>query len=302
MGALRSDELEVQRAVRILADLEATKLDALSLGRPRSAQHAASLARVIGKLSPMVSDLLEVEFAEHLNSQPGWPAGHRWVSQDPGFPDLVLRCEEPDHEHAGIEIKTWFALGTEVTGRFRQSQSSLVTSETRLMVVAWLPEFILHGRPLTLGVWVDKALNVARVRDSKYHRPPQYLVLEPETVSTRVGHAQNHSVGYFFRGSPEEFEKAKADIDSSVGALTFTSSKYQNRLRELVKKHPYALDTNFAKFDRLEHESLREFKRHMLSKILHGRSVEEWREGVLAGADGILDDITRLGGAATLPR
>lgn len=285
---------KVLRAVDLLAGLSKGKLDALSLGRPKTIDHAAALGRIIGKLSPLVSDLLENEFAAHLNSAGAWPPGSRWIKQDPGFPGLALCGGET--VHAGIEIKTWFPFATEVTGRFREGQTRLATSETRLMVVVWLPEFLLHGGPVALGVWADKAINVARVRDSRYHRPPQYVVVEPEAGPARTRNLQQaRSAGYFFRGSQTEFAKAKAEIESWSAKLAFTSPEYQGKLRELVRTHPYALDTNFAKIDRIEHKSLQDFKEDVLTMTLHGRTVGEWSDGIAAEAADVLEKITLLG-------
>lgn len=283
----------VLRAIELLSDLQGKKLEAVCLGPPKSIDHAAMLGRIIGKLSPLVSDLLEYEFAAHLNAASVCPPGTRWVKQDPGFPDLALDTGEA--RRAGIEIKTWFPLGTEVTGRFRESQTSLAASETLLMVVAWVPEFLLHGRPLTLRIWVDEAINVARVRDSKYHRPPQYIVIEPESASQRENtHHQSHAAGYFFRGSQAELADAKAEIESWGSSLDFSSAAYQANLWELTRKHPYVLDTNFAKFDRIEHKPLQDFKAEVLAMPLHGRTIGEWRDGIWAEAEDVLEEITHL--------
>jgi len=76
----------------------------------------------------------------------------------------------------GIEIKTWFPLATEITARFRESQSNLTANNIKLALVCWLPEFILFGQPKIIGVWTDDALSVAKSRDAHYHSPPDYLV------------------------------------------------------------------------------------------------------------------------------
>jgi hypothetical protein len=86
------------------------------------------------------------------------------------------------HPVPGFEIKTWFPLATEITGRFKDSQNRFVDNNVNVCLPAWLPEHLIYGKPRILDVVVVSAASVAKARDSHYHDPPGYLVVEPEIL------------------------------------------------------------------------------------------------------------------------
>lgn len=132
-------------ATTILNNLQGHTLDVLAIGKPPDAQYAANLARVLSKLSPLVGNMLEFAVVSSLNQYPNWPRNGHWVRQDPGFPDTLFLSDI--HPAPGIEIKAWFPLATEITGRFRESVTHFAANQTHVAVIAWLPEYIIYGQP-----------------------------------------------------------------------------------------------------------------------------------------------------------
>ena len=131
---------------------------------------------------------MEFEIVRLFNDELDLPDGCKWVRLDPGFPDAAL--EGLTDPPPGIELKAWFPLATEITGRFRESQVRLLDGSIRLAVVCWLPEYFVFGRPKVLGTWIEDGLGVARSRDDHYYQPPHYLVREPEDTSARTANLQ----------------------------------------------------------------------------------------------------------------
>lgn len=86
----------------------------------------------------------------------------------------------------GMEVKAWFPLATEITARFRDSQTLLQEKNTKVVVICWLPEFVIAGRPKIVDVFVYDAIDFAKARDVHYHNPPNYVVTEPEDTRLRT--------------------------------------------------------------------------------------------------------------------
>jgi hypothetical protein len=122
---------------------------------------------------PTIGNLLEYAIAEYLNETQVGPDKPIWIRQDPGFPDTVLSGGLVSNP--GLAIKAWFPLSTEITARFRESQSVLQTHNVKVVVVCWVPEFIVAGRPKVIDTWIGNALDIAKARDVHYHNPPHYL-------------------------------------------------------------------------------------------------------------------------------
>lgn len=269
----------LSQASKEIRKLKGRTLDILEIKKPHNAEHVQYLSRVISKISPFVGNLLEFSIIEKLN-EADWKGFGKWVRRDPGFPDAVLQGQlEPA---PGIEIKTWLPLATEITARFRNSASFFRKNQTNVAVVAWLPEFILHGRPKIIDIWVGSAKSIAQTRDKHYHNPPDYLVFEPEDTSLRTSNLQQTNTnGYKFQGSAKLLEKARADVRRwGQKSLTFSSApEYQKKLKELLGKYPYRLDTNFAKMDRIRHSDLEKFKARVLATKIDDRTLLEWTQG-----------------------
>jgi hypothetical protein len=288
----------LQDASEKLAELKGHVLDVLSIRKPLSDEEALGWAKIVSKLSPILGNLLEFEIVRLLNELE-LPAGVRWERQDPGFPDAVVAgLGDPK---PGIEIKAWFPLATEITGRFRESEVRLLNGDILLAVVCWLPEYILFGRPRVLGVFVENALSVARARDAHYHRPPGYLVLEPEDTSARTRNLrQTITNGYKIQEVGERLREAEAIVAAWPSTLRSHSSdrELQTAIRELQSRFIYRLDTNFAKIDRVGHPGLEAFKTTMLKTELHGRTIAGWARDFLREPDVAAGRIMALARAA----
>jgi len=273
--------MNTQEALRLAAhylnSLSGHVFDLLTISKPVSPEAAVNLSKVVSKLSPILGNLIEFNTVEFLNDQKIFqPFGH-WVRQDPGFPDAIFQGSI--RPLPGLEIKAWFPLATEITARFKDSQNHFVHDETHVVLLAWLPENLIFGKPRILDVCVVSGKSVAKARDNHYHNPPDYLVLEPEDTSERTRNLQQTNTnGYKWQGTDKQLESAKKIVESwGPGRCSYQPTRdYQNRLRELIAKYPYRLDTNFAKMDRIEHPEIEAFKARVLEMEFQSRTVGGW--------------------------
>ena len=251
-------------------------LDILEVTKPPDLLYAAHLAKVISKLSPLVGNMIEYYVTNALNSIQLGDVGE-WIRQDPGFPDVIFKgTVKPE---PGFEIKTWFPLATEITARFRDSVTHFAEDQTDVVLIAWLPEFLIYGKPKVIGTWRDTAKSLAQARDAHYHKPPHYLVFEPEDTRARTANLQQTNTnGLVFQGSESDLKEAARDVNSwgSNGLIYDASPSYQSRLRELRNRYNYRLDTNYAKMDRIQHQGLEDFKSQILSTELFGYTLQQW--------------------------
>lgn len=179
----------------------------------------------------------------------------------------------------GFEIKAWFPMATEITARFKDSQTHFVRDNTYVTMLAWLPEHMIYGKPKIIGVCVASGKSVAAARDAHYHNPPDYLVLEPEDTRARTRNLQQTNTnGYKFQGTAKQLRQAEKLVKSWGKGGTFykPTPEYQAKLRQLFARFPYRLDTNYAKMDRIQHAGIEVFKERIGKKEFHGMSVSEW--------------------------
>src|SRR5690606_29380507 len=113
------------------------------------------------------------------------------------------------------------------------------------------------------------------------HNPPDYLVLEPEDTTARTANLQQTNTnGYKFQGTAQQFAEAQELVQTwGHGGTGYRPTlEYQTKLRELVARYPYRLDTNFAKIDRIRHPGIEEFKLRVLSTEISGFTVAQWSQ------------------------
>lgn len=269
-----------------LQGLAGRDFDVLEVAKPVSPDAAGNLSKIISKLSPLVGNLIEFNTCEYLNDQPEYKGLGRWKRQDPGFPDTVF--DGYVTPTPGFEIKAWFPLATEITARFKDSQSHFIHDQTYVAMLAWLPDFLIFGKPKIIGIVVVSGGSVAKARDDHYHNPPDYLVLEPEDTTARTSNLQQTNTnGYKFQGTPKQLLIAQRIVKSwgVKGATYLPTSKYQTRLRELIARFPYRLDTNFAKMDRIVHADIEAFKNRIYNTEFHGRAIGEWNRLLSRGSE-----------------
>lgn len=257
--------------------LQGHTVDVLNVTRPSDLQGAIELSKIVSKLSPIIGNLLEYTIVRYLNETHTWPDGCRWVRQDPGFPDAIL--SGMSGIQPGIEVKTWFPLATDITARFRDSQTYFQANQTKVALVCWMLEFVVSGEPKIIDIWVGDALDVAKARDTHYHNPPYYVVIEPEDTSSRTRNLQQTNCnGLKFQGTLEQLAEALAFVSSwGDEAREYRPERdYQALLRQLTGRFPYRLDTNFAKMDRIVLPSLETFKTSVLGTMYVDRTIQSW--------------------------
>lgn len=262
-----------------LQGLENHVFDVLEVAKPISPEAAVNLAKIVSKLSPLVGNLIEFNVIEYLNDQPVFDGLGTWCRQDPGFPDNIFRCDTIAPQ-AGLEVKAWFPLATEITARFKGSQSQLAEENTHVALLAWLPEFLIYGKPKIIDVKTIDGLSVAKARDKHYHKPPGYLVVEPhDTTGRTINLQQTNTTGYKFQGTAANLAEAKEIVDAwgKDGRVYQTTEEYQIKLRSLMTQFPYREDTNFAKLDRIAHVEIEAFKVKVEATNFHGKTIGQWR-------------------------
>src|SRR5208282_1094441 len=213
-----------------------------------------------------------------LNHQPEYKELGVWKRQDPGFPDTIFIAPTIS-PIPGFEIKAWFPMATEITARFKDSQTHFKHDQTNVCMLAWLPDHLIFGKPKIIDVCIVSGRSVAKARENHYHNPPDYLVLEPEDTTERTRNLQQTNTnGYKWQGTSAQFEKARKVVASwgAGGRKYKPKSEYQAFLRQLINRFPYRLDTNFAKMDRIVHSGIEDFKQRVLGTTFHGQTIAEW--------------------------
>ena len=282
--------MNTQDIIRIgsnhLRGLSGHIFDTLRVYKPNSPDAAVNLSKLISKLSPLVGNLIEFNTVEYLNGQEGFRGLGVWHRQDPGFPDAVFLGDVTPTP--GFEIKAWFPLATEITARFKDSQNHFQHDQTYICMLAWLPEYLIFGKPKIIDVCVVSGQSVAKSRDDHYHNPPDYLVLEPEDTAARTPNLrQTNTNGHKWQGSEEDHARATRMVQSwgSNGQAYQPTPEYQLKLRELIQGFNYRLDTNFAKMDRIAHADVEDFKRRVLGSTHHGMTIQQWSRLLSGGSE-----------------
>ncbi len=287
----------IQHASEHLKELPGHIFDVLSVAKPVSPDAAVNLAKVISKLSPLVGNMIEFNTCEFLNEKKEFQGLGKWIRQDPGFPDVILNGSVSPTP--GFEIKAWFPLATEITARFKDSQNHFLDDRTYVAMIAWLPEFVIFGRPKIMGVVIASGDSVAKARDNHYHNPPDYLVLEPEDTSKRTRNLQQTNTnGYKWQPLEDAAAEAarKAEAKRIVegwgdnGRTYSPSAEYQEKLRELMGQFKYRLDTNFAKMDRIGHDGIEAFAQTVYAKQFHGMTIGQWNTLLSSGNESAIKD------------
>lgn len=282
----------IQAASKHLKELNGRIFDVLTVSKPVSPDAAVNLAKVISKLSPLLGNMIEINTCEFLNEKAEFKALGKWIRQDPGFPDLIF--EGNVSPTPGIEIKAWFPLATEITGRFKDSQAHFSDDRTHLALIAWLPEFVIFGQPKIISVVVVSGASVAKARDDHYHKPPDYLVFEPQDTKKRTKNLQQtNTAGYKWQANDdpkiqkESWEAAIALLKSwgDGGEKYSHLPDYQKKLSTMTGTFNYRLDTNFAKLDRIGHEEIEAFASSVYQTEYQGKTIGEWNALLASGKE-----------------
>ncbi len=276
----------LESARKHLASLAGHVFDILTIAPPTSPDAAVNLAKIVSKLSPFLGNLIEFNTVEFLNAQSEFKGLGTWKRQDPGFPDAIFSGSVSPAP--GLEIKAWFPLATEITARFRDSQSYFVEDCTDVCLLAWIPNQLISGTPYILDVCIVPGRSLAKARDTHYHNPPDYLVLEPEDTRQRTRNLQQtNTTGHKWQGTRKQFRQAEKIVATwgADGRKYRPSAEYQARLRQLLARFKYRLDTNFSKMDRVVHPGIEEFKDRILKSTVHGTTIRDWARLLYKGRD-----------------
>ncbi len=273
-------------AKKELTALDSHLIDVIEIKKPPTLEYAKNLAKVISKLSPMLGNMIEFSTVDMLNrhkwEENGKSTG-QWIRQDPGFPDALFQSESIK-PNPGIEIKAWFPFATEITARFKDSVTIFKDNNIDMALIAWLPEHVIWGKPQIIDVLVVSGKSVANARDTHYHRPPDYIVFEPEDTSARTANLQQTNTnGYKLQQdkcSVSQLEAATNLVKAwgKDGVIYSPTAAYQQKLRELQATAVYRLDTNYAKIDRIEHAEIEEFKTKVLATKFNGKTIKQWSD------------------------
>lgn len=243
---------------------------------------AAFLGRNISKLSPFVSNVVERTITLDITDGLDPGGGFEWRRQDPGFPDAGLFYDGVA-TGAGFEVKAWYALATEVTSRFKGSQTQLEGHQVGVVLVAWMMSNVAYGQPVVLDVAVFNGHDVAIQRDNHYHAPPGYLVVEPEDTQARTANLRQTNVdGYVIQRekSTQDGMAAAAILaerfDPSLPPHHPQTRVLTNQLMSMGNLR-YRRETNFAKMGRIGFEPLKAFEKRVLASTFRERKVEEWK-------------------------
>ena len=282
----------IQAASAHLDELQGHVFDVLSVSKPVSPEAAVNLAKVISKLSPLLGNLIEFNTCEFLNEKAEFKPLGKWKRQDPGFPDIIFEGQVTPTP--GFEIKAWFPLATEITGRFKDSQNHFLDDRTYVALIAWLPEFLIFGKPQIIGVYVASGASVAKARDDHYHNPPDYLVVEPQDTKKRAKNLQQtNTAGYKWQPADDPTAEEKNLTEAAAllaswgpGAAAYSPAPdYQQKLKAMMGKYNYRLDTNFAKLDRVGHDGIEEFSKVIYAMDYHGMTIGQWNSLLASGKE-----------------
>lgn len=285
---MTDDEKLTHRALLELAGGELTKMignsfSPLSIRKPRDLNEALALIKIVSKLSPMLGNVLEFDTINRLNDSGAFSKLGEWIRQDPWFPDALFLTDKIQ-PNPWIEIKAWFPMATEITARFKESQNALSDGHVDVALIAWMPEYILYWDLRIIDVCVVSGKSIAEARDKHYHNPPNYIVMEPEDTSSRTKNLQQSNTNWFklqhVTGSDESalFEKALLDANRLWIIEYSPSADFQNKVKEFRTKYNYRGDTNYWKIDRIEHAGIEAFKKRVLLKTLHWKTIFDWNK------------------------
>ena len=268
----------IAKAEQKLKSLAGEEIPALTLNS-LDASEAPFLGQIVSKLSPMIGNLLENRIVNFLNETQD--QDHYWVRQDPDFPDALLKAKSGIDTGVGFEVKAWYALSTELTGRFRESVNLLSGKNIKVVVVSWMMSHVVYGTPKILDVLVVDALDVAKSRDNHYHNPPDYVINEPNDTTARTRNLQQTNVlGYKWQETDaKRSADAKRFVEQHPNATSNPHSpEAQALVDELMNTYKYRLDTNFAKIDRIDNPEIEAFKKKVLAMTARDRTLNEWQK------------------------
>src|SRR5699024_10440836 len=129
-----------------------------------------------------------------------------------------------------------------------------------------------------IGTLVVSGEEMAISRDEHYHKPPEYLTIEPLDTTSRTANLQQSNVN----GYKLQIEQSDSDSLNEARIRAYYdgaphTAEAQIESHDLMNALSYRLDTNFAKIDRIDNADVENFKREVLQSIFLGRTLQEWK-------------------------
>lgn len=285
----------INLATERLNEMPGHIFDIISLEKPKTIESALNISKIVSKLSPLVGNLIEFNTVDFLNKDLNFKGVGLWKRQDPGFPDTIF--ESNIKPTPGFEIKAWFPLATEITGRFKDSQDHFLQDQTYVTLIAWLPENVIYGKPKIIDVLIVSGISVAKARDSHYHNPPDYLVREPQDTTDRTANLQQTNTNGYKIQLPQNIVRKQEILDRANAIVSswghngknyLTTVEYQHKLEELQGQFTYRLDTNFAKMGRIVHDEINAFEQKIYNTEFKGKKIGEWNKLLSRGNEDVI--------------
>lgn len=267
-----------------LANAEINKLSGYTINQfsfeiPKDLDETQDMLSIIAKMSPLVGNIMEIKISRMLSTHPELGKLGIWKRQDPDFPDVLFKPiqETPNLGQLGLEIKAWYTFSTEMTGRFKDSQTAFENDHMYVIIAAWLPEKIWWGKPKILKLGIIPAKEIAASRDLHYYNPPDYIIMEPNNTSDRKKNLQQrNTAGYKWQGGDMEAAKKMMEAWGNDFQIYKPSEEHQNKIKELKSAFSYRVDTNFGKIDRINNDRIEKFKAEVLDTEFEGKTLREW--------------------------
>lgn len=285
----------IDLATERLNEMPGHIFDILTVEKPKTTDFALNLSKIVSKLSPLVGNLIEFNTVDFLNKDEEFEGLGEWKRQDPGFPDTIF--ESTIKPTPGFEVKAWFPLATEITGRFKDSQDHFLQDQTYVTLIAWLPENIIYGKPKVIDILIVSGMSVAKARDAHYHNPPDYLVREPQDTTERTANLQQTNTNGYKIQLPKNAARKQEILDRAEEIVSawgdggkdyLTTAEYQRKLEELQGQFTYRLDTNFAKMGRIVHDEINAFEKKVYNTEFKGMKIGEWNKLFNKGDEGAI--------------
>lgn len=188
-------------------------------------------------LNSALGATIENQVVDALNSiRNVWDPDNRYPTyifrrQPQSFPDVVLvnlsnECESP---LMGVELKGWYLLAKEGEPSLRFTQTEVACAEADLiMVVPWVLNSVISGRPKIFSPYIESAKYVARYRNFHWRKirasGNESEIIVPESASP------------YPRKTEATTDSPKSDKGGNFGRIA--RSGIMDEYLQLMRAHP----------------------------------------------------------------
>ena len=280
----------LDRVAKDLQDwLDGETIDVLTVNRCKE-ESVIPFLKNMSKLSSLISVEIESMALNRVSNYYGneLPQNVEWMLNErvagEKYPDLALTdltFDPPSNwVWPGVEIKAWCPFATEITGRMKKGQSIMEQYPDKLLLVAWVPENLLYGKPKVVGTWLGDGSDMAESRDDYWFNAPKSIILEPDFSPERDPSEQHTNVDRFLWDDDNSKLDEARELARELGISNSNYSydeEFQRRVRRLYSEYNYNHGTNFRKLARLHYDPLDNFPDNLReSTYIEGKSLQEW--------------------------